>query len=493
MQADTPAALPPDELEHLLGAGEGPQVAFARERARPDELAETLAAFANGRGGLLLLGVVGRTRGRVEGVTDVAAARDLVLEAALSCTPPLILPLPQPATHEQRALLVVSVPAGLSQVYAVRGKYLRREGSANQPLSPEALRRLLLERGEVSWERETPPGATLDELDPLKVSAYARRVGPEAEADPLSLLQRRGCVVRRGGAPAPAAAPRADAEGAAAVADAQAWFAPTNAGLLLFARQVEARYPQAEITLVRYRGRDLADVFEREDVRDTLVEALRRAERWLMEHMRKGSRMVGLERQDWTQFPPGAVREALVNAVAHRDYSVRGEGIRVALFSDRLEVYSPGRLPGHVTVENIVEERFSRNESLVQVLADYGLIERLGYGIDRMLRQMAEAGLPPPGFRETAAGFLVTLIGQPVEDLSVEGLDTREWARMGLNERQIAALLFVMDQGRITNRDLQEQFPEVSPETIRRDLADLVERGMLLKIGDKRATYYILK
>ena len=493
MQADTPAALPPDELEHLLGAGEGPQVAFARERARPDELAETLAAFANGRGGLLLLGVVGRTRGRVEGVTDVAAARDLVLEAALSCTPPLILPLPQPATHEQRALLVVSVPAGLSQVYAVRGKYLRREGSANQPLSPEALRRLLLERGEVSWERETPPGATLDELDPLKVSAYARRVGPEAEADPLSLLQRRGCVVRRGGAPAPAAAPRADAEGAAAVADAQAWFAPTNAGLLLFARQVEARYPQAEITLVRYRGRDLADVFEREDVRDTLVEALRRAERWLMEHMRKGSRMVGLERQDWTQFPPGAVREALVNAVAHRDYSVRGEGIRVALFGDRLEVYSPGRLPGHVTVENIVEERFSRNESLVQVLADYGLIERLGYGIDRMLRQMAEAGLPPPGFRETAAGFLVTLIGQPVEDLSVEGLDTREWARMGLNERQIAALLFVMDQGRITNRDLQEQFPEVSPETIRRDLADLVERGMLLKIGDKRATYYILK
>lgn len=484
------------ELEHLLSAGEGPGVAFARERTRPDELAETLAAFANGRGGTLLLGVSGRARGRVEGIGDVAAARDLVLEAALSCTPPLILPLPQPFTHEERTLLVVSVPAGLSQVYAVRGKYLRREEGANQPLPPEALRRLLLERGEVSWEREPPPGATLDELDPLKVSAYARRIGPEAEADPLSLLQRRGCIVRRDGAGAPVGAPRAEGEGGASApseAEARAAFAPTNAGLLLFARQVEARYPQAEITLVRYRGRDMADAFEREDVRDTLVEALRRAERWLMEHMRKGSRMVGLERQDWTQFPPGAVREALVNAVAHRDYSVRGEGIRVSLFSDRLEVYSPGRLPGHVTVENIVEERFSRNETLVQVLADHGLIERLGYGIDRMLRQMAEAGLPPPIFRETAAGFLVTLIGQPVEDLSVEGLDTREWARMGLNERQIAALLFVMDQRRITNRDLQEQFPEVSPESIRRDLADLVERGMLLKIGDKRATYYILK
>ncbi len=485
----------PEELERLLAAGEGPRVAFARERARPEELAETLAAFANGRGGTLLLGVSGRARGRVEGIGDLAAARDLVLEAALSCTPPLILPLPRPVTCEQATLLIVSVPAGLSQVYAVRGKYLRREGSTNQPLPPEALRRLLRERGEVSWERETPPDATLDELDPLKVSAYARRVGPEAEVEPLSLLQRRGCIVRRGDALATVAAPPGSEGGAASVpaSDARAPFVPTNAGLLLFARQVEVRYPQAEITLVRYRGRDMADAFEREDVRDTLVEAVRRAERWLMEHMRKGSRMVGLERQDWTQFPPGAVREALVNAVAHRDYSVRGEGIRVSLFSDRLEVYSPGRLPGHVTVENIVEERFSRNETLVQVLADYGLIERLGYGIDRMLRQMAEAGLPPPAFRETAAGFLVTLIGQSVDETGPEGLDTREWVRMGLNERQIAALLFVIDQRRITNRDLQEQFAEVSPETIRRDLADLVERGLLLKIGDKRATYYILK
>lgn len=476
MQADQQTAVPPDELERLLSAGEGPQVSFARERARPDELAETLAAFANGRGGTLVLGVSGRTRARLEGVANVAAARDLVLEAALVCTPPLILPLPRATTLGQVTLLVAEVPAGLAQVYAVHGKYLRREGGTNQPLAPDALRRLLLERGDVGWERQVPAGASLDELDPEKLTAYARRIGPDAEQTPLALLERRGCVCRRDG----------DAAGPAS-------FVPTNAGLLLFARQVEARYPQAEISLVHYRGRDMADAFEREDVRDTLVEALRRAERWLMEHMRKGSRMVGLERQDWTQFPPGAVREALVNAVAHRDYSVRGEGIRLSLFSDRLEVYSPGRLPGHVTVENIVEERFSRNESLVQVLADYGLIERLGYGIDRMLRQMAAAGLPPPGFRETAAGFLVTLTGQPIEELSVEGLDTREWVRMGLNERQIAALLFVIDQRRITNRDLQEQFAEVSAETIRRDLADLVERGLLLKIGDKRATYYILK
>jgi ATP-dependent DNA helicase RecG len=218
---------------------------------------------------------------------------------------------------------------------------------------------------------------------------------------------------------------------------------------------------------------------------------VRRAERWLLDRMRKGSRMAGLEREDWVQFPPPAVREVLVNAVAHRDYSIRGEGIRVLLFADRLECYSPGRLPGHITVDNIVEERFSRNETIVQVLADWGLIERLGYGIDRMLIQMEQAGLPAPVFRETTAGFLVTLTGQQVDEAVV--IDTGAWERQGLNERQIAALRHLREHRRITNRDLQELAPEVSAETIRRDFADLVERGLLLKIGERRATYYILK
>jgi ATP-dependent DNA helicase RecG len=269
---------------------------------------------------------------------------------------------------------------------------------------------------------------------------------------------------------------------------------PTNAGLLLFASAVERFFPQCEITLVRYRGREMSDEFIREDVRDTLVESIRRAEMWLSEHMRRGSRMVGFERQDWTQLPLGAVREVLVNAVAHRDYSVRGEGIRLALFGDRLECYSPGRLPGHVTLQNLVEERFSRNETLVQILSDYGLIERLGYGIDRVLRQMADAGLPPPEFRETAAGFLVTLRGHIGDDQTdAGGVDVSEWRRQGLNERQIAALLHLVEQRRITNRDMQDLAADVSSETLRRDLADLVERGLLLRVGDKRGAYYILK
>lgn len=458
-------------LNEFLERGESATIACFRERFRPDELAETLVAFANGGGGTALIGVAGRVRPRIEGVNDVMAAEEAALEAALACTPPLVLPLPRAINHPTGTVLLLEVPPGLPHVYSLHGKYLRREGPANAPLPPHALRQLLHDRGEVGWERMRPDNVVLDDLSPIKINTYVARIGAPAELDQMGWLFRRGCLAR----------------------NADGGLYPTNAGMLLFANATERDYPQCEITLVRYTGTEMSDEFERVDIRTTLPEQVRRAELWLGEHMRRGSRMIGLEREDWMEYPSAAVREALVNAVAHRDYTVRGEGIRIAMFTDRLEVYSPGRLPGHVTIDNIAEERFSRNETLVQVLADLGLIERLGYGIDRMQRQMAEAGLPPPEFRETAAGFLVTLRGKGVVLTNGVSVDTSIWEAQGLNERQISALVFLSDNRRLTNRDLQEQSPDISPETIRRDLADLVERGLILKIGQKRATYYILR
>ena len=186
------------------------------------------------------------------------------------------------------------------------------------------------------------------------------------------------------------------------------------------------------------------------------------------------------------------MREAIVNAIAHRDYSIRGEGIRLLMFADRLEVYSPGRLPGHVTIDNMKDERYSRNEAVVAVLSDLGYIERLGYGIDRMLAAMQEAGLRAPVFEEMSAGFRVTLYSAS-DELVVSQPEAQQWPHGYLNPRQEAAVAFLHEHGRITNSDYQALAPDVSAETIRRDLADLVEKNLLLRIGEKRATYYILK
>ncbi|MDL1896501.1 DeoR family transcriptional regulator, partial [Anaerolineae bacterium CFX7] len=219
---------------------------------------------------------------------------------------------------------------------------------------------------------------------------------------------------------------------------------------------------------------------------------IRAAEAFLTTNMRKGARIADFKRQEKPEYPLSAVREVIVNAVAHREYQIRGEEIRVLMFNDRIEVYSPGRLPGHITVENIVEERFARNEVIVQVLTDLGFVERLGYGIDRILRQMNEAGLPQPKFQETANGFRVTLRGAGNQFVTDE-FDRHKYHNLPLNERQTAALNLLHKQGRVGNRDLKELYPDVSEETIRRDLADLVDAGLALKMGDRRGTYYILK
>ncbi len=121
-----------------------------------------------------------------------------------------------------------------------------------------------------------------------------------------------------------------------------------------------------------------------------------------------------------------------------------------------------------------------------------GYIERLGYGIDRMIRLMREWGLPAPRFAETSNGFKVTLRG-PGEKMVGDEMDKSKWRRLELNERQQTALEYIAKNQRIANRDFREMFSDVSEETIRRDLADLVEKDVLLKLGDKKGTYYILK
>jgi ATP-dependent DNA helicase RecG len=198
-------------------------------------------------------------------------------------------------------------------------------------------------------------------------------------------------------------------------------------------------------------------------------------------------------RQESLEYPFDAVRELLVNAVAHRDYNLQGDSIHLNIFSDRIEVHSPGGLPGPVTMDNLLQVRFSRNPVIVQVLSDMGYVEKLGYGLDRVVRSMREHGLRPPRFEELGGTFRVTLFGALRPGARKQSSGLIDLAEMGLNMRQETVLTFLDENRRITNREYQELCPEVHAETLRRDLADLVSRGLLIKIGDKRATYYILK
>jgi len=279
---------------------------------------------------------------------------------------------------------------------------------------------------------------------------------------------------------------------------------PTNAGILLFGKEPQRFLRGAAVTAVRFAGEAMSDIFNREDISGTLPDQIRRAETFLLDHLRKGV-SIGktMARAENHEYPMEAARELVVNAVAHRDYSIGGDEIRLFLFRDRMEVTSPGGLPGPVTIDNIKDERFSRNPVIVQVLSDMGFIERLGYGVDRVIALMREGRLRDPQFAETAGGFRVMLYNESLEPTPIPvevPIDTTPrfdgtFHGQPINPRQEAALIYLYTPGnvRITNSDLQTLCPDVHPETIRRDLAHLVTKGILKKMGEKRGSYYILK
>jgi ATP-dependent DNA helicase RecG len=452
------------QVKALLQNGPSADTAFAPEQTAAPLLAEMLSALANASGGTLLLGVT--RAGSMRGVRNVQDSVERVLEAALNIVPPLVLPMPDQVESEGRTLIAVQVPHGLPHVYSSGERYLVREGAENRELKPSEIHHLMMQRGSIRFETQVPADAVRQDLDWDRVRQYANRLSQLSPADPEHVLLRRACLGERDGA-----------------------LAPTYAGLLLFGHEPMRWSPGAQITAVRYPGTEMGDKFVREDISGPLPDQIRKAEAFLRANSAQQVVLEGLTREERPAYPGDVLREVIVNAVAHRDYTIQGENIRVLVYGDRIQVYSPGKLPGHITVENMVRERFSRNPVIVQVLADMGFIERLGYGIDRMLHLLQEAKQPAPRFEETTAGFQVTLWAHPAR----AAIKPARWARLDLNARQELAVQYTIQHQRITNREYQKLCSDVSAETIRRDLSDLVHKDILLRIGRKRATYYILK
>ena len=462
------------DIYPLLAQGMAPDLHWCLEEVQMGELAATLVAMANTAGGTLFLGINPQS-GKIRGVQDVPSALDRVFRACLFVEPTLVIPVPKTHRVAQVEVVEIIVPQGLPHIYSLEGRYYWREGRQSNPIPPRHLRQLLVEKGLVLFESRTPPDITDQDLDAQQIEAYAEAYYAAVkvpQGDTRStfedLLLQRGCLQKVNGE-----------------------LRPTNAALLLFGRSPQRWLPAAHILAARFTGHSFGDRFIKQEINGSLPSQLQQVEKFLRANLQSVVRMIGLQHQGALEYPFEAVRELVVNAIAHRDYNIQGDGIHLNLFSDRLEVTSPGGLPGPVTIDNIMEARFSRNPVIVQVLADLGYVERLGYGLDRVVSLMRENSLSPPKFEEVVGTFRVTLYNTPAEEFALP--DMSQYQLLDINPRQVSALNYLGTRRRITNREFQELCPDVHPETLRRDLADLVSRGVLLKIGDKKSTYYILK
>jgi ATP-dependent DNA helicase RecG len=433
----------------------------------PQLLAETLVALANADGGTILIGVDegGQAMGQVYEDEVEGALRAAMHE----CRPPVVVRWHQAAAEDGLAFAIVV--ARSPELHSLAdGRVLVRTGMENRPLSGDEIRQLAATKSTGDFESEIAPGAQRGDLDDEVIAEFIARWEERQHRDwtrPVdNLLLEVGALNEHGD--------------------------PTVAGVLLFARNPQAFMPQSGLTFVKFVGTMPRGVTgepgygRREEIGGPLARIIQRTWEVVGEEMRVGAVVTGLVREERTEYPVSAVREALVNAVAHRDYRLGGRRIEVRMFADRMEIVSPGGLPGFITVDNIVDEHFSRNPRLVSGLYQWGYIEELGLGVDLMIEEMVRAGHPPPQFKDTPYSFTVTL-----KNIR-ERAPLPSWTRT-MNERQAQALAYIQENGRITNREYRDLCPDVTAETLRLDLVDLAERGILLKVGAKKGTYYILK
>ncbi len=374
------------ELPERMANGENSGVEFQRDHRRPEDLAKELVAFSNLQGGMVLLGV--EDDGTVSGLTG-DDLRDWVMNVCRDHIRPPVVPFFEVVrgVKDDRDIAIVRVTRGYG-VHALRGhganRYLIRAGSRSREADPEELAPLFQQRGSMRAERRPVSGAAVADLDRRRLRNYVE-------------------VIRQQDAP-----DYGDEEAWRLLLTATALMTKEGVsvgGMLLFGSTPNRFLPHAGISAVAYCGKDKAcDEQERAPLRGPMTPLLSETgellENGIVEQalafVQRNTRVVveaqGGRRVRRPAYPREALREAIVNALIHRDYLITSMDIELAVYSDRLEVVSPGRPPNRVTPEGMrLGARSTRNQLLKDVMGDYRYVDHRGMGIRRKIIQSMRA------------------------------------------------------------------------------------------------------
>ena len=260
---------------------------------------------------------------------------------------------------------------------------------------------------------------------------------------------------------------------------------PTNAAVLLFGANPQRFHRTAETKCMHCHGTEYRRPFASQQIYSgDLFDQANQAHDFVLAKINRavGTRALSITAPATYELPPDAVSEAIVNAIAHRDYHSNAS-VEVRLFADRLEVWNPGSLPGTLTLDDLRNDHPSvpRNPLIAESLYLTRYIEKAGSGTQRMIELCREAGLPEPNYELRAGSFVLTLWR--------DWLTAEVMAGFHLNERQLKGLTCLRAEGRLTSGRYQE-LTGISRQTASRDLEDMVKKGILNRYGDRRGTFY---
>ncbi|NMM99677.1 ATP-binding protein [Bifidobacterium sp. DSM 109958] len=465
---------------------------------------KTAVAFANGEGGRIVFGIEDRTL-NVVGVPDdqVFTIMDAISNAIADSCEPLIIPDISMRDVDGKTVIVAEILPGAQRPYFIRsmgrdqGTFVRVAGTTRQA-DEATIKELLFEGSNRSFDQTVCLGleATSEAIEQLceSMTAVARtnaKHGDEIKPVTVKQLLSWGVLTERDGD-----------------------LKPTNAFAILTGHNGPIR---SVVQCGVFKGSTKAVFVDRREFTGTPWELIEQAYQYVLRNIHMGARFNGVYRQDVYEIPPDAIRELIVNAVVHRSY-IDHSSIQIAIYDDRLEITSPGRLPMGQTIERM-KEGYSkiRNEALAAAFSYMRLIEHWGSGIPRIIAEVREAGLREPEFlggdtdlriniyrqtdavRDTEGKVPDTVSGVPdtedkVPDTAGRVPDTEDKVpdtEDSLSAGQCAAYQYVREHGEATAGEIGKSLG-VQDRRARKILSELVARGLLRRIGAARSTRYVL-
>ncbi len=348
---------------------------------------------------------------------------------------------------------------------SLRGKYYYRSGSTLQELKGAALSKFLLQRQGKKWDGVPVPNITADDL----------------KNDTFDFFRKKATKSKR------LEAEDLDGTNQELLESLQLYLEDEKmlkrAAILLF-HPIPEKYVTGTFIKIGYFENE-ADLMYQDEAHGNLFEQIEKTMDLLFtKYIKALISYEGISRVETYEYPKEAIREALLNAVAHKDYSA-GAPIQIKVFKDRIMIWNDGQLPDNWTVSNLLNKHASKpyNPDIANTLFRSGYIESWGRGIEKMMNYCLEAGIPTPNYSFEGSNFLVEFR----KDIYNEEYLTS----LGLNERQIKAVLFVKENGKITNSDYQN-LNKTSARTSVRDLELLVEKEILNMKGKRKGAFYEL-
>lgn len=458
------------DIEQLASGGESETLEFKKTTGQLKKASETLCAFLNTRGGKVLIGV--SPQGKVVGQQVSDSTQQDLAGAIRKFEPPAPIGIEYVELPDSslRVIVLDASPSVEDAPFIWNGRPYERVGTTTSVMPQERYQQLLLRRmhGRRRWENEPASGVALESLDreeiarTIRVGISAGRLPETAGTEPAEVLERLGLRT----------------EGQL-----------LNAAVVLFGTGFLPYYPQCQLRMARFKGVDRTEFLDNRQIVGHGFELLDEAMLFLQRHLPVAGRVQpGLfEREDEPLFPPVALREALVNAICHRDYAQAGGSVSLAIYDDRLEVWNEGTLPQGLSIEDLKQDHPSRprNPLIAEVFYRRGFVERWGRGTQKIVELCVAAGHPEPEFIERAGTIGVRFLPS--------GYIAPHRVVQDLSDRQREILQIIAD-GEIPLRHIMRELSTDTPRgTVRDDLNHLKRLDLIESKGHGRGAVWSLK